>query len=1145
MKTNLYSLIKYGVLAVMLPGLVLSCAKENEIPADGTSRQETLVSIRLTPSAEQTKSFLDETSVKWEEGDALALCDAVGGPVRPFNMTEEGVLEDGSASFEGEVDPEAKTFWVVYPQNAAGGLAEGDVLTATLPSTQYLGAANTSTGALVAIGKGSREDLALKNVFSLVKVTVSLPDVASVILSGTAVAGTAGFDAVTGELGSVSEASDVITFLPREGEEVFAPGDYFIAVLPGSTGAGDFSVTFNRLFDEEGGLEASSVLTSSSAVTFRRNKGFTLNDAGMVPSWAFHIDSREKLFAWNAQYAKWSAKDVVYLDADIDMACDASDESTLWTPHTFPGTFQGCNHNLYHIVTVTGATNTGLFSDLCGSVSNLVIGSSDGQTWDGVSHIRHAWANTSAWANIGSVCGRLRKNSSVSGVTNFAKVEILSSDEGKGRLGGIAGFVGEEGVSLSHCTNHGTLLNSQASACAINSVIGGIVASAEDSAILEDCLNTGSVTSYNANARWIGGIMGCTNGRAAVGTETDLVWGSTLTRCYNEGAIAAYDGPDGLSLGGIVGYLSGGTLETCENRAGGSITYAGTTGVVAVIGGVAGRVGTGNDNLLKACFNRASLITDSPYVNRLGGLVGQWSVAASYAGTEGTACAENCINDAVVANSSTENVKDINGVNVELRVGGLVATVAGQDSRPLTFRNCSNKGAVSSVKPSGVAGYVGGICGWANYTTMDACSNSGSISSTNTVSNQNVGGLLGYGSTIVITSSDSTPSCNTGEVAAAGSTIGYVGGLVGSLRGTSLIDAGSYNNGPVHGNPNKADSCFGGLVGVVGEATAQITIEGSVSQAVENRAAGAVSTKTAQKTYVGGIVAHVRLGTVTVKYARNSAPVSKAVGGHSILGGILGMAGYNEAGNTTVRLENCVNAGTVTDNATATNLFRWAGGIVGRTLLYGKNASSVKGEIVLSGCRNEGAVSVTLSSNKTSGVYAAGIVAGSPRYCSIEGCSNSGSVSFTNKTAGYRAYAGGIFGGDADPDATADGSISITASTNTGDITAVTAASTAGRIGAGGIAAHLSAAGCTLTGNFVSGGTVVAKNGTTVLTGASTTGGSGAVVGDAQAAVSGMTATVSKSVTVGNTSWASASSAGMLAAWLCPNNSDITVEYVD
>ena len=1136
MSINTMQMIMKKYLRVVLATLSLfaavSCAKEvafneEEVKAEPVAPATKTIPYDLTVGSELTKSYISEKHIFWEDGDKLAVIDNVNGTVHEFTMDS---FEENSAKFTGELNEGAKTLYVIYPYNEHASISGGNITT-TLPAVQTLESNNTAKGALVAVGKADvGAPVTLKNAFGLIQVTAKHSDISQIVVSGTGLSGEATFNAADGSVVTRPSGSSSVTLKP--GESGFTKGAvYYLAAVPGETTTG-FSVEMTRPTDpaaEAGsdldGFGPSAAYTFTKSITIPRNGGFKFSTDNAKFSWAWHIYNKAQLFEWNAKSAMWSATDKVYLEADIDMA------SEKWTPHTFHGVFDGQDHKLYNIVTSEDNEHTGLFAELFGTVKNLVIGSSNGTAYDGVSHIQHAWDNTAKWANVGSVCGRVQKNALIDHVTNFATIEILSSDAGKGRLGGIAAFIADENVTVSNCINRGSIINNQASACAINNVMGGIVASADKPTTLIDCTNYGSVTSNNDKVYWIGGIMATTNGPAAVGN--DAQWISTLTRCNNYGTVSATAGPDNLSMGGIVGYITGGTLESCNNESAGTVSST-STGGATYIGGVAGRSAGENAISLTGCNNRAVLNTANGYVVRVAGIVGQVAVSAS----DADAKLEDCHNYAAISNKASTSEEG------ELRVAGIVATAVGTSGRKVVLTNCSNEAAISSTKPSTSAGYLGGIAGHATHVNLHGCSNVASVTADNAQSNSNIGGLIGFGTNVKITSA----SFNTGEISRTGTAKqGFVGGLIGSAQGTTTIDGGCYNNGSVHGTPN-TESSYGGFIGLINQASAKITLQGTAGNYLENRSSGSVYCTGTGKTYCGGMVGNVRHGTLTVNYARNYGKISKTANSHSMVAGILGMAGYhNEAGTCNLTISNCENHGAIESKNTNTggNSLVWAAGIVGRAIMFEKTSNTDLGDISISNCTNDGTVTVsTYSSGRTVSVYAAGIVAGAPRDCSISSCTNSGKISLTNNYSGGKAaYAGGILGGDTDVDIPGDGTVSVTESTNSGAI-AATLAGAGARVGAGGIAGHIYHASTTLTDNTSSGNVTATKN-SAVVSGASTSGGSGAVIGDSKGAATGITATVKKSITVGGVTYDAAKAAGTLATWLCPNNNNITATYVD
>ncbi len=181
--------------------------------------------------------------------------------------------------------------------------------------------------------------------------------------------------------------------------------------------------------------------------------------------------------------------------------------------------------------------------------------------------------------------------------------------------------------------------------------------------------------------------------------------------------------------------------------------------------------------------------------------------------------------------------------------------------------------------------------------------------------------------------------------------------------------------------------------------------------------------------YTGGIAGRPSLKsgehTITISKCVNHATVSS----RAKAGGIVGYARADVAGSTLVRVENCINDGTIAG--------KYAGGITG----YTWNA-------VISNCVNKG----TVYGDDADGSRAGGIAGNANSGTAIENCSNAGDV--------YNAdFSGGILG------SSASGSNAVSASSNTGAVE--------GKTHAGGIIGGSESSGDTIS-NCYNGGAVKA-----------------------------------------------------------------------
>ncbi|MBQ7518207.1 MAG: hypothetical protein IJU13_07280 [Bacteroidales bacterium] len=1131
---------------------------------------------------EMTKTYIDGTNVKWEIEDDLGVFNSAG-LLRQFEMTDaskeriEAEEYETHAAFHGMIPEGAESLWVVYPYSDAVSFVGDDKVQVSLPSEQRAGSHGASRH-LIAVGKATVDsegderktsNLALHNVFGIVKVTLTSSDVTSVVITGTNVAGTATVAIDTGEInGAVSSASNTVTLLPEEGEDYLSTGDHYIAVLPGSS-VNTFKVALHRSVTfgmEEIPAEAEYAF-GTKTVNIPRADGVKFTETALLTAlssrWTYFISTPEQLVAWNENRTNgnnaFDNNRLVKLTADMNL------NGQTWTPRAFTGTFDGDGKKIYNITVNSPNIYVGLFSRLYGSVKNLVIGSSNGSSYDGVSCITHcATSEPDDWSNVGAVCGRLEEktnsdNVRISNVTNYASLLVHANNLGKTRMGGMAGFAmsaetGDDMDVISQCKNYGAITNAQttdiASNLRSNQSMGGIVGSAEWGVKLSYCVNYGALSSTGVTLRLIGGIIGVTFGKAWVGadiSEYPACVGSTVSHCDNYGAISFTGVDDGeLEAGGIAGGHSGGTIEYCENQSGGTISVSGTSlndlySAVGGIAGLAGYRGVGDYNKAASfdhCSNKANLSTTNSSLYAIAGIVGIVPQKRSRTIGDVTNTNDNpervtfthCINYGKVEN------KAAGAVETRIHLAGVLAfgwgyRIIEDKDNYITLTNCSNQGDITSAKPNTEAGYIGGVCGEIYCTSLTSCYNTATITTTGGAYNQNVGGLIGYANQYI-----PIASCyNTGNVKATmassggASRWGKVGGLVGG--GKADVSSVSYNSGDITLSGQSNDSCCGGIFGSMEAGS----IMGTSGTKITN--SGNILIEGWPRRYAGGIVGRV-VGGTQIRYAGNSGKVYANGSGHAGVGGIVGNVYLI---NFTIR--DCFNEGTIeniynTDNQN----FRWAGGIVGRHIGASETVLTVRDCVNgKSDDATKGTVTQTVNSlhdSKPKGILAGGIVASSFGYATISACTNYAPVSLTNSRSGGYGFAGGIFGGDYDPDNEATGTVSITGNYNYGTVS--TTVTGAGRAGAGGIMGEaLATASDKYTGNY--------SRGSVSFSGLATDGGAGAVIGDAEGDPTGVTCTIKKTITVGGVSWATAEAAGTLSIWLCPNltSSHITPYYED
>jgi hypothetical protein len=255
--------------------------------------------------------------------------------------------------------------------------------------------------------------------------------------------------------------------------------------------------------------------------------------------------------AWVAQQVNegtdFSGK-TVQLAANIDLG------NQEWTPigdaaHAFAGTFDGA-----------GKAITGLsITDAAGSYHAL-FGNSTGVLKDfTVSGAVSGASNTAGVAAVGS--------GTISGVTSNVKLTYAANAS---CIGGILGDANGN-VTISNCHNTGVITDKGASTQQSGKV-AGIAGRVETgyTVSIANCSNTGNISGY----QYVAGILGGSFGSV------------TTTGCCNSGTLTAISFGK-VYLGGIVGKLQNGTIDSCYNT--GSINCVPyDNGHIRAVGGIAG-----------------------------------------------------------------------------------------------------------------------------------------------------------------------------------------------------------------------------------------------------------------------------------------------------------------------------------------------------------------------------------------------------------------------------------------------------------------------------------------------------------------------------------------------------------------------------
>lgn len=456
----------------------------------------------------------------------------------------------------------------------------------------------------------------------------------------------------------------------------------------------------------------------------------------------YEIKSLENLMMWNRSYSSWQSTDKITLCADIDMT-GVND----WAPHEFQGTFIGNGHKIYNLCfSGVSGSRLGFFSRLSGeaSVSDIILGSADGISYDGISNISIS-EGTASTSYIGVLAGQIAEHASVEAVRNFVAVNLDCQPTGTTCVGGITSDYSSD-KDLKNCANYGRIF-SRASAYSTYSVnLGGIIAQNVNTDIeLSQCDNYGKIeviySQTCGNSVNYGGVVGYTTKSLR------------FNECINDGDILISPASKSLdckdiNVGGLLGYANSYTkdnatvipvlsFEECINS-GGITNYSGATANAICIGGIVGK-----DNaaiLFNNCHNTGNIVQG-------------------------------------------ENIDDV--AARQIYAGGIVGKDF--DNTPGEVNGCMNSGNIVVNSKSTFEGYAGGIAGsmMNSGTPIRHSDNKGTIIKNGTGAYSYFGGIVGAQQ---VASGTIAYCTNTADVLNNGAVTGSLrfGGIVGQVRAISI-----------------------------------------------------------------------------------------------------------------------------------------------------------------------------------------------------------------------------------------------------------------------------------------------------------------------------------------------------------------------
>lgn len=748
---NTFFIKAFAVLGIFAS---VSCVKEavQDKPEDVDRPVVDVPAFTASFETLKTKSTLEGHTPKWVEDDVIGVTTADDANVGCR------LLDAAKGTFSAENINGSAPFLAVYPYAETNTFA-GDMLTAVVPSEQQLAKGQkVAPGALVAACKSENTTLSFKNCVALMQLTVPAGikqvEVAAT-KEGEKLSGKFTMDLsadVLAPAAAEDAASNVV--LKPEGEN-FEAGTYYISVIPSKIS--EIAVTFTNLADE------AVTVTKKAATTFVRSSG---QDLGSF--FVYEINTAEDLIKWARQSAKFTAWDVVSLNADIDLTAEQAAQYV--EANNFYGEFNGNSHTISGLICpLFGNLQSAYVHDLKLSANITTDGKTSAQikgTDFGIGilgHYAYPKGNLTAATrenpkienvevsgsltvsglsaahnyNLGGVLGASNNVPLVSCINNAAVTYESGTITGKTNnvnnfiaVGGVVGAT-QSGANadLTNCTNNGALTLSAGSVGTPE--LGGVVGHNAQNVIYDNCSNTAVVTVNVAGACAAGGV---------VGKSTSAL---TVKSCENSGEIH-YVAPTATYaiFGGIIGNANHDSVVISDSQNKGRLIFSSTATNRVDIGGIIGIAGTSAGGyFLQNVTNSGEIyITGTAGSKsdqfRIGGLIGNLSVGGTLGKTSAGEDAP-CYNSGNIIINSPQN-KD-------LRASGCVGSAT---SKATNLYNLHNTGSISvtitggvtcpNLDCGGVVGYIGN-----NAYTIASCDSKSALTSAGTITNSNIAAILG------------------------------------------------------------------------------------------------------------------------------------------------------------------------------------------------------------------------------------------------------------------------------------------------------------------------------------------------------------------------------------------------------------------
>ena len=602
-------------------------------------------------------------------------------------------------------------------------------------------------------------------------------------------------------------------------------------------------------------------------------KSFTLkyNNNGSTQSTWFTVPEgidQIKLQIGNTQSILIDETELTYTTYSPDSTQENTYNMHSWLPigngsKPFSGYFDGKNYTISNLTISTDVLNSdinnyigfGLFGTVkSGEFRNLNIINSAIESLNKTTDVYVGLFAGQSTAGSGFYDITVGSQNAVDAAENAEFSYVIGNFTSNSRVGGVIGY--GKGYFAERLTNYALIKSDSVFTGGVSGEFEGLTQYETNK--IKDLKNYGLVTGQSGNPN-CGGVIGY-----ALNVE--------VSDCINYGSV------EGYTAGGVIGRISSGTVSGCIN-------YGDYVEGIVGIGGILGRIHTGQSVTVSECLNYglvrtspevADLASDTTGIGGIVGIIDQESSSTRYK------TISNCKNYGEVKDEYKTNT---------IRIGGVVG-----QSFSANVNECENNGYVHSLS----AAEVGGVIGYAAKTGITRCFNNGEVSGYNFV-----GGIFGNfgGSTFDTTISD---CYNEGNITATGistSGAGYASAVAGGIAGrydasgsTNSSFLRCVNIGSVSGNN------AGGIVGSAWQLNAKMIDNYTLMQDCYNK--GAVN----GANYAGGIFGTIissskhKEGKMLVENVYNSGTVTLNYGTNK--GTLAGLAAITAADEPLLEVNN-------------------------------------------------------------------------------------------------------------------------------------------------------------------------------------------------------------------------------------------------